>query len=96
MSAGKVITSVDHDCWPKYARLKIARAHPTGTPGTNTIAGITTALAPSAILRARFRGTCRVSNQLDSQPPTRQPTPAAAYGIHANAPTALMSNPRAS
>src|SRR3970282_1841719 len=96
MSAGRIITSVDHDCCPKYAMLKMARAQATGTFGMKSTRGIRAALAPSAILRERFRDTCRVSNQLENQPPARQPTPAAAYGIQAKAPTALMSNPRAS
>ena len=37
--------------------------------GTNRTAGITAALRPSAILRARSSGISRVSSQLDSHPP---------------------------
>src|SRR6185295_14728848 len=85
MSAGRIITSVDHDCCPKYAMLKIVSAQPTGTDGMKSTSGIKAALAPSAILRARFKGTFRVSSQLESHPPARHPAPAAVYGIHANA-----------
>ena len=53
-SVGRIITSVDHDCCPKKARLKSASAQPTGTCGNEDDRGITAALRPSAILRARF------------------------------------------
>ncbi len=43
-SVGRTITSVDHDCCPKYARLKIASAHATGSRGTSRMDGITAAL----------------------------------------------------
>ena len=47
-SVGSTITSVDHDCCPKYARLNMASAQATGTRGTNMMDGITAALSPSA------------------------------------------------
>src|SRR6185436_14683807 len=42
----------DHDCWPKNATLKSTIARSTGTWVTNTMIGMSAALAPSAILRA--------------------------------------------
>ena len=90
------MTRVDQDCCPKYATLKSAIAQATGTLGTNRMSGITTALRPRAILRARSSGTWRCSSRLESQPPHRQPMPAASGGIQAKVPTALMSKPRAS
>ena len=49
---GSTITSVDHDCCPKYARLNITSAHATGSRGTSRMDGITAALNPSASFRA--------------------------------------------
>ena len=63
---------------------------------TNTIAGIRAALAPRAILRAASSDEPRRSSQLEKPPPTRQPMPDAAYGIHAYAPTAFTSKWRTS
>jgi len=63
---------------------------------TKTINGITAALAPNAIFRARFSDTCRSSSHPENQPPARQPIPAAAYGIQAYVPTCFTSNPRTS
>ena len=53
-SVGTIITSVDHDCWPKNAMLKSTIASSTGTWVTKMMSGITAALAPSAILRAEL------------------------------------------
>ena len=61
----------------------MASARPDGTAGTNSTAVMPAALRPSAILRAVLSGTSRRNSQLESDPPTRQPTPAAAYGIQA-------------
>ena len=82
-SVGTIITSVDHDCWPKNAMLKSTIARPVGASGTRTMSGITAALAPSATLRAALTGVPRFNNQLENQPPARHPTPAAKYGIQA-------------
>ena len=46
------MTSVDHDCCPKYARQKSAMAQDTGTWGTRMTKGMTAALRPSASFRA--------------------------------------------
>jgi hypothetical protein len=53
-SVGTIMTSVDHDCWPKNAMLKSTMASSVGTCVTNTMSGMTAALIPSAILRAAF------------------------------------------
>src|SRR6185369_11622210 len=92
-SVGTIITSVDHDCWPKNAMLNSTIARPVGACVTNMMSGMTAALAPSAILRARLTDAPRFNNQLEIQPPARHPTPAAAYGIHAYAPTRFTSKP---
>ena len=76
--------------------LKSAIAQATGTFGTNRMSGMRMALAPRAILRARSRGRFSRSSRPESQPPTRQPIPAAAGGIQPNVATALMSKPLAS
>ena len=79
MSVGKIITSVDHDCCPKNATLKIKITQPTECScGTNITHGMSAALAPSASLRDQFTDTPRLSSQLENPPPTRQPTPEAA------------------
>src|SRR6266545_7327627 len=82
-SVGTIITRVDHDCWPKKAMLKSTIARLVGAYVTNTMSGITAALAPRAALRDRLTDDPRVNNQLENQPPARHPTPAAAYGIQA-------------
>src|SRR6266849_3804162 len=82
-SVGTIITSVDHDCWPKNATLKSTIARLVGAYVTNMMRGITAALAPSASLRDTFTEEPRFSSQLENQPAARQPTPAAAYGIQA-------------
>ena len=61
-----------------------------------TFASAAELLKPSAILRPALTANPRCSSQLESPPPIRHPTAAAAKGIHATEPTALMSNPRAS
>ena len=76
--------------------LKSAIAQATGTLGTNRMSGMRIALAPRAIFRAWSSGSFSRSSRLESQPPTRQPIPAAAGGIQAKVATALMSKPRAS
>src|SRR5262245_35869996 len=90
------MTSVDHDCWLKNATLNRKMTQGTDTCGTSITHGIMTALNPSAIFRATFTEWPRCNNQLESPPPTRQPSAAAANGIHATEPTPLMSKPRAS
>ena len=54
------------------------------------------ALRPRASLRAALTEWPRWRSQLERPPPTRQPSAAAAKGIHATEPTALMLKPRAS
>ena len=79
MSVGRIITSVDHDCWPKKARLNKKITQPTECIwGTNITHGMSAALAPRASLRDPFTDTPRLSSQLENPPPTRQPTPEAA------------------
>src|SRR3954464_5892633 len=93
MSVGRIITSVDHDCCPKNARLKMKITQPTDRiSGTRITHGISAALTPSAIFRDAFTLLPRRTSQLGSGPPTRQPTPEAAYGIHPIAPAVLMSS----
>src|SRR5947207_14251881 len=82
-SAGKIITSVDHDCWPKNAMLNSTMASSTGVLVTKYATGIMAALNPSASLRDKLSVSPAFSNRLENQPPHRQPTPDAAYGIHA-------------
>src|SRR5690348_8632474 len=77
-SVGRTITSVDHDCCPKYATLKIASAHETATCGTNSTDGITTALSPSATFRAASTESFRLTRWLENHPPARHPIPDAA------------------
>src|SRR5437868_5367984 len=90
------MTSVDHDCCPKNATLKRKMTHDTDTCGTSITHGIIAALKPSAIFRAALTECPRRNSQLESPPPTTQPTPAAANGIQATEPTPLISKPRAS
>src|SRR5437868_5350364 len=92
-SVGTIITSVDHDCWPKKATLKSTIARLVGAYVTNTMSGMRAALAPSAALRDTLTEAPRFSNQLENHPPARHPTPAAAYGIQAYAPTRFTSKP---
>src|SRR5262249_32267190 len=92
-SVGRIITSVDHDCCPKNARLKMKITHPTaGIDGTSITHGISAALAPSATLRATLTDAPRRSSWLDNAPPQNDPTPDAAYGIHPMVPAVLISN----
>src|SRR5690348_8916342 len=70
--------------------------HAVDMCGTRISAGITATDAPSAILRPASTERPRLISQLENEPATRQPTPAAAHGSQAKAPTSLMLNPRAS
>src|SRR5438128_10933346 len=77
-SAGRIMTSVDQDCCPKNATLKSAIAISTGERDTKATSGITAALIPRAVLRAKFNERPRCKSQLENQPPVTLPTPAAA------------------
>src|SRR6185437_1345113 len=92
----RIITSVAQDCCPKNAMLKITIAISTGVRVTKYAIGISAALAPSAILRANSTECPARISRLENHPPHNDPAPDAAYGIHANAPTWLVLNPRAS
>src|SRR5271157_6001828 len=83
MSAGKVITSADQDCWPKNATAKSTMAHWTGAWVTKKIHGMSAALEPSASLREKSSEWPERIRREESQPPERLPTPEAAKGIHA-------------
>src|SRR5215207_2621723 len=97
MSVGSVMTSVDHDCWPKNARLKTKMTQPTEcVRGTSMTHGISAALSPSAVFRDAFADQPRRRSQLESAPPHSDPTPEAAYGIQPTLPAVLMSRRKVS
>ena len=59
-------------------------AHSTGTCVTKMMPGMTTRREAERELAREVRPTWpRVSSQLENQPPSRLPTPAAANGTHA-------------
>ena len=73
-AAGRCPWAGSSPAWTRTAgrsrrSLNSAIAQPTGTPGTNRISGMTIALAPSAIFRARSSGSSPCSRRLESQPP---------------------------
>src|ERR1043166_6902760 len=78
-SVGRIITSVDQDCWPKKARLKITITQATdGRGGTKITHDNNAALAPNPALREKFPARPHASSQFKTPPPHRQPMPDAA------------------
>ena len=93
MSAGRIITSVDHDCCPKYATLKMASASRPARSDEQDERHHRGARAKRDL--PRRSSDCRVAA---SSIATADEAADAGrrIGIHAKRPTALMSNPRAS
>ena len=71
MSAGRIITRVDHDCCPKNAMLNSTMAMSTGDHVTKMTSGMTAALAPSAILREKFERMA-APDQPAGEPPAHE------------------------
>ena len=96
-SVGRIITSVDHDCWPKKARLKIAIAqrdrrvrHEPERPASRRRSGRARSCGRDRAAGRASAGSSRTSRRAGSRRRRRR------SGIQAKAPTALMSKPRAS